>query len=69
MKIQMIDLLILLNKKFPSIKTTEGDYNKNIKIENLFVETYQQNIVTETIEETILQVNKSNIIMILLFKT
>jgi hypothetical protein len=50
-------LLILLNKKFPHIKISEEDYHKNIsKIESLFMETYQQNIITEIIEEITLQV-------------
>jgi hypothetical protein len=57
-------LLILLNKKFPNIKISEDDYNKNIsKIEKLFVETYQQNIITEIIEEIILQVDNEQILL------
>ena len=57
-------LLILLNKKFPHIKISEDDYNKNIsKIEKLFVETYQQSIITEIIEEIILQVVNEQILL------
>ena len=55
-KEQSIDnsLLILLNKKFPNIKITEEDYDKNIlKIETLFTETYNQKIIIKLIEEII----------------
>ena len=51
-KEQSIDnsLLILLNKKFPNIKITEQDYDKNIlKIETLFTETYNQKIIIKLI--------------------
>jgi hypothetical protein len=57
-------LLILLNKKFSNIKITEDNYNINIsKIENMFMETYQQNIISELVEEIITQVTNGQILL------
>lgn len=47
-------LLILLNKKFPHIKVTEEYYNQAIlKIENIFVQIHNEQIIKEVVQEII----------------
>jgi len=57
-------LLILLKKKFLHINITEEDYNKNIlKIENLFIETHQQKIISEIVEEIIIKALNEQVLL------
>ena len=44
----------MLKKKYKNIKITRDDYDKNIlKIENLFMENYNQKIINSVIEDII----------------
>ena len=48
------ELFSLLNRKIPTLNITEGDYFLNIqKIESLFVETNNNNIIKNVIEQII----------------
>lgn len=57
-------ILILLNKKFPYMKITEEDYNKNIlKIENLFVETHKQKFIDNLVKEIVDQAINEQVLL------
>tara|TARA_B100000214_G_scaffold348603_1_gene300800 strand:- start:2331 stop:2585 length:255 start_codon:yes stop_codon:yes gene_type:complete len=58
------DLLLLMKKKFPNCKITKDDYQKNIiKIENMFIETTNSNIIKEYLEKIIQTVVNEQVLL------
>lgn len=56
-------ITLLLKKKLPGIEITPHDYSINIlKIENLFIETYQKRVVSTIIEEIIQKTENEQIL-------
>ena len=58
------ELLLLMQKKFPNCKITKDDYQKNIiKIENMFIETTNSNIIKEYLEKIIQTVVNEQVLL------